>query len=464
MLFMVVSRKTSVVVLLVSLTVLLLVSLFPVKAANQITLKVVIGPDTEDNRAQNLVTLEKIKRFEAANPGIVCRPVPFTYTTRQDFFIKQASRTAPDVLDVWATECELLASRNWIIPLDDYIKTWDKADWVIPSAYDPFRYNGKIYGIPFAGYVKHVIYNKRMFRENGVPEPTLDWTWEDFLNAAVKCTDKEKGIAGFAPMTKGGEGGWALTDFIYQAGGECEVYENGKWKAVFDSPEAVTALQFLKDLKWKYDVLPANWSNGWTDVYNIFGSEKVAMVFDADWGRNVAINGQGMDPKDIGVAIMPKGPGPKGRHMGVQGGNFYVINALSTPEVQDAAWKWLTFELWDEEDIKALAASAADYRAQKQYRAQFEYIPLKPDSPYIKAREEVFAQNSDVLLSWGSEEFLMKLPETAHIEPPIEAQVLYAQFLAPVVQAVLSDKNADPAKLLKDANARFQKEYLDHVN
>ena len=58
----------------------------------------------------------------------------------------------------------------------------------------------------------------------------------------------------------------------------------------------------------------------------------------------------------------------------------------------------------------------------------------------------------------------MKLPETAHIEPPIEAQVLYAQFLAPVVQAVLSDKNADPAKLLKDANARFQKEYLDHVN
>lgn len=150
--------------------------------------------------------------------------------------------------------------------------------------------------------------------------------------------------------------------------------------------------------------------------------------------------------------------------MGVQGGNFYVINALSTPEVQDAAWKWLTFELWDEEDIKALAASAADYRAQKQYRAQFEYIPLKPDSPYIKAREEVFAQNSDVLLSWGSEEFLMKLPETAHIEPPIEAQVLYAQFLAPVVQAVLSDKNADPAKLLKDANARFQKEYLDHVN
>ena len=455
--------KTRRFVMAVSLIVVLMASLVPVMAAKQVTLKVVIGPDTEDNRAQNQVTLERIKRFEAANPGVVCKPVPFSYTTRQDFFIKQASRTAPDMLDVWATECELLAGRKWIIPLDEYIKTWEKADWINPSAYDPFRYNGKIYGIPFSGYVKHIIYNKQMFRENGVPEPTLDWTWDDFLNAAVKCTDREKGIAGFAPMTRGGEGGWTLTDLIYQAGGECEVYENGKWKAVFDSPEAVTALQFLKDLKWKYDVLPADWNAGWTDVYNIFGSEKAAMVYDADWGRNVAINGQGMDPKDIGVAIMPKGPGPKGRQMGVQGGNFYVINALSSPEVQAAAWKWLTFELWDEADIQALANSAADYRAQKQYRAQFEYIPLKPDSPYVEGRAKVFRDNADVLLSWGSDGFLLKLPQTAHIEPPIEAQVLYAQFLAPAVQAVLSDQKADPARLLKDANARFQREYLDNV-
>ena len=144
-------------------------------------------------------------------------------------------------------------------------------------------------------------------------------------------------------------------------------------------------------------------------------------------------------------------------------GNFYVINALSSPEVQAAAWKWLTFELWDEADIQALANSAADYRAQKQYRAQFEYIPLKPDSPYVEGRAKVFRDNADVLLSWGSDGFLLKLPQTAHIEPPIEAQVLYAQFLAPAVQAVLSDQKADPARLLKDANARFQREYLDNV-
>ena len=34
--------------------------------------------------------------------------------------------------------------------------------------------------------------------------------------------------------------------------------DDGKWKATFNSPEAANALQYIKDLKWKYDVLPTN--------------------------------------------------------------------------------------------------------------------------------------------------------------------------------------------------------------
>ena len=456
-------KRITVLLMLVALIVFTTASVCFVNAASTIELKVVIGPDTPDHKASNQVTMEKIKRFEAANPGIKCKPVPFTYTTRQDFFIKQASHTAPDVIDLWATECPMLVDKGWVVPLDSYIKKWDKADWVIPSAYDPFRLNNKIYGIPFTGYIKHVVYNKKMFKDKGIPEPSLNWTWTEFINAAVKVTDKEKGVAGFAPMTKGSEGGWGLTDFIYQAGGEIESYKKGKYTAVFDSPEAIQALQFLKDMKWKYDVLPANWSNGWTDVFNVFGSGKAAMVLDGDWGRNVAINGQGLDPKDVGVALMPKADGPKGRQMGVQGGRFYVINAFCPAKNRAAAWKWLTFELFDQAELDALRASAADFRKQKQYRAQFEYSPLKPSSPYNKLKAQIFQENSDVLLSWGSDDFLTNLPKTAHTEPPVEAQVVYGEVLAPIVQAVLSDKNADPAKLLKDAKVKFQKDYLDNA-
>ncbi len=457
-------RRVMLLGMLVTLIVLTVGTMVWVNAADKtIQLKVVIGPDTPDNKAQNQATLERIKRFEKANPGVKCIPVPFTYTSRQEFFIKQAAHAAPDVLDVWATECELLVSKKWIVPLDSYLKKWDKYDWHLPNSFDPFRLKGKIYGVPFSGYVKHVIYNKQMFKDKGVPEPSINWTWDDFINAAVKTTDKEKGIAGFAAMTKGSEGGWALTDLIYQAGGEIETYKNGKYSAAFASPEAISALQFLKDMKWKYDVLPANWSNGWVDVYNVFGSGKAAIVFDADWGRNVAINGQGMDPKNVGVALMPKGNGPKGRQMGVQGGRFYVINAFCPAKSRDAAWKWLTFELWDQGNITGLLNEAEEARKNKQYRAQFEYFPLKPSSPFYKEWANAFAKNSDVLLSWGSEEFLSLLPKTAHTEPPIEAQYVYGQVLSPIVQEVLSNKNADPAKLLKDAAAKFQKDYLDKV-
>ncbi len=456
-------KKLMVLLFITALLALAMASVFQVSADNTIELKVVIGPDTPDNKAQNQATLERIKRFEAANPGIQCKPVPYTYTTRQNFFIMQAAHNAPDVMDVWATECPMLVAKGWIVPLDSYLKKWDKYSWYSPNSFDPFRLNRKIWGVPWTGYIKHVIYNKRMFKEKGVPEPSLHWTWKDFTAAAVKLTDKEKGIAGFAPMTRGSEGGWALSDFIYQAGGEIETYKNGKYIATFGSPEAIRALQYLKDLKWKYDVLPANWSNGWTDVFNVFGSGKAAIVWDGDWGRNVAINGQKLDPKDVGVALMPKGDGPKGRQAGVQGGRFYVINAFCPPKNRDAAWKWLTFEFWGDANITRLENEAAEARKNKQYRAQFEYFPLKPSSPFYKQWEATFAKNSDVLLSWGDDAFLNALPKTAHTEPPIEAQIVYGDVLAPIVQAVLSDRNADPAKLMKEAAAKFQKQYLDNV-
>lgn len=47
-------------------------------------------------------------------------------------------------------------------------------------------------------------------------------------------------------------------------------------------------------------------------------------------------------------------------------------------------------------------------------------------------------------------------------EEPMCAQELYA-VIDKIVQEVLTNKNADCAKLVKDANADFQQNSLDHV-
>jgi ABC-type glycerol-3-phosphate transport system substrate-binding protein len=427
--------------------------------AQTVELKVQLNRDTPENKARIAATMDRIKRFQAAYPNITVKGVNIEYDNQGEFFVKQAAGQAPDVLTVWATEASLLSSKKWALPLNSYIDSWAKKDWYDPNSFAPFTIKGTIYGVPENNYVKHVLYNKKLFAAAGVPFPKNDWTWDDFLNAAVKTTDKAKGIAGFAPMGKGGEGGWGFSDFIYQAGGEVETIKDGKAYSSFDSAEALTAAQFLKDLKWKYDVLPAKWDNGWGDVFNIFGAGQAAMVFDGDWGRAIAINNLKMDPKDIGIVPMPKGKGPKGRQAGVLGGTYWIINAgtAKTKAVQDAAWKWIDFERYDDAGLKDVQSQIDDARANKQFRAQFVYTPLKSTSTYAMKEKAILAANPDAAVVWGDDAFLSALTATAHVEPSVEAQKAYDPYLVSVLQGIFSDKNADPAKLLKEQSAKFQK-------
>jgi multiple sugar transport system substrate-binding protein len=433
--------------------------------AATVTLKVPVPRDTPENKSRLQAEMDKITRFQAANPGITCQAVNFEYDNTGDFLVKQAARQAPDVMSVWATEAQMLVSKKWIISLDSYITTWDRKDWYNKDAYLPFLVSGVRYGVPDQNYIKHVLYNKALFAAKGVPAPKADWTWDDFVSAAVKTTDKAAGVAGFAPMGKGAESGWGFTDFIYQAGGEVERIDNGKAYAAFDSVEAIKAAQLFKDLKWKYDVVPSNWANGWGDVFNVFGAKQTAMVLDADWGRNVVVNNFKMDPANVGLALMPKGPGAKGRQSGVLGGTFLVINGLAKgKDVQDAAWKWITFERWDDGNLALVQSQINDARANGQYRAQFQYSPLLPGSPYVTKERALLVNNPDAAVAWGDAAFLSALPKTAHIEPPVAAQDAYGKYLANVVQALFTDQNADPAALMKDAAKRFQAEVLDPLN
>jgi ABC-type glycerol-3-phosphate transport system substrate-binding protein len=429
-------------------------------------LKVQINRDTPENAYRISADMAKIKRFEAKYPSIKVTPVNIEYDNTGEFFVKQAAGQAPDVLKVWATEAQLFVNKKWAVPLDDYISKWAKKEWYNPDSFLPFTVKGKIYGVPEDNYVKHVIYNKKMFAAKGVPTPKNDWTWDDFIKAAVATTDKAAGVAGFAPMGKGAESGWGFSDFIYQAGAEVEQMKDGKWYATFDSPEAIAAAQLLKDLKWKYDVLPANWANGWGDVYNVFGAGQAAMVLDADQGRNIAINSLKMNPKDIGVVPMPKGTTSKGRQAGVLGGTYWVINGGSakTKAVQDAAFLWIDFERYDDAGLALVESQIKDARANGQYRAQFVYQPLVPGAPYIAKERALLEKNPDAAVAWGDDAFLKALPKTAHIEPPAAAQDLYGKYLANIVQTILSDKNVDVAALMKDYNAKFQKDILDPLN
>ena len=94
-------------------------------------------------------------------------------------------------------------------PLDSYIEK-EGADYK-NNFYDAlWPYNSKgdsVYGIP-VGFTTHALfYNKDIFAQAGVAEPTNDWTWDDLMAAAKTINQKGDGGEGVSfPMKPGSYG------------------------------------------------------------------------------------------------------------------------------------------------------------------------------------------------------------------------------------------------------------------
>ena len=99
------------------------------------------------------------------------------------------SNDMPDVMYMW----NYPAYAGGLEPLDSYIEG-EGADYK-ENFYDTLwnynSYDGSTYGIPI-GFTTHALfYNKDIFKEAGIDEPTNDWTWDDVKTAAKTTTESE---------------------------------------------------------------------------------------------------------------------------------------------------------------------------------------------------------------------------------------------------------------------------------
>jgi raffinose/stachyose/melibiose transport system substrate-binding protein len=138
-----------------------------------------------------------IKVFEQRNPGIKIEFTPFRQTEYNT--ILSSALTAgkgPDIIHLRAYGgLEQFAAPGFLAALDDKVpelKRFPLQTMVGARA----RKDGKIYGVPFATQTLVVFYNKKIFRDAGVPFPKAPWTWDDYVATAKKLTNKEKGIYG----------------------------------------------------------------------------------------------------------------------------------------------------------------------------------------------------------------------------------------------------------------------------
>ncbi len=415
------------------------------------------GPKETDKVAVKRLK-EDIARFNKIYPEIEIRWTDRPYAP-DSFSTSMAGGTAEDVISIFATE-GYVAERGYALDLTELIANWEYKDQLNKDVLAPFVRKGRVYALPANGYLMGLLYNKKLFKAAGLLDSQgnakAPADWDEFVAAAKKLTDKQKGIAGFGIMGNGAEAGWGFLNWVWQAGGDFQKEENGVWKAVFDRKEAVEALEFIQDLRWQHDVLQATLLATSQDLMTRFASAQIGMMFAAQDRIPALVNQYNMKLEDIGMALLPAGPAGRANQMG---GNYYIINPNRPREVQEAAFKWSTWRILGTADPERIKENGEDLRRQGQINA-LTALPIFTGQIDKKAREAA-AEYKDVLVDFP--EVWNEAAKYMHPEPPFFCQQLYSEYLGPAVQATLTEKNADPKTLLAKAARGFQERFLNTV-
>ncbi len=259
----------------------------------------------------NPIRKEQIKAFEAKHPDIEVINDPGADPQR--LLTQLAGDVPPDVMALYDPQSvRLFAKNNVLLDLTPYIAKYHiPADKLYPSLSPYVRYGKKVVGIPENCGPYVLFYNRKLFREAGLPYPKPNWTWDECLAAAKKLT-KYKIVNGRrVPDQKGlfvNNGDWWFFIWMYNG----HLYSPDGKRCLMDSPEVKRGIRYWADLRLKYHVMPTTSESqsmaptgAWGTDALLFRSSKVAMTLNGRW---LCIQYREQKDLDWDVVSAPHGP------------------------------------------------------------------------------------------------------------------------------------------------------------
>ena len=205
-----------------------------------------------------------IDLFERSNPDI--HVVNDTNVGNPDIgdqliLTQLAGDFPPDVMALYTPEnIRSFTQNDLLLDLRPYIKKYHiHIDDLWPQV-KPYMYDkDKIIGISENCYALTVFYNKKLFREAGVPFPRPHWTWDECLDAARKLT-KYKTVNGRQVTVQKGLYIVDLPDiFVWMYGGKM-FSDDGK-RCLIDEERAMRGIRYWSDMRLKYKSDPVGERN-----------------------------------------------------------------------------------------------------------------------------------------------------------------------------------------------------------
>lgn len=390
-------------------------------------------------------------QFEKANPDIDVIGVEYEWTG-PTFAVQLAGGSLPDVFTVPFTDAKTLLENGQLTDVTEEMDSLGYTERFNPIILDAVTDSeGNHFGFPRQAYAMGLHYNRDLFEAAGLDPDSPPTTWDEVREAAKAISDAT-GKAGYAQMTMNNTGGWQLTAGTVAHGGRTQVDNgDGTYTSTINNPGTVADLEFLHDLRWEDNSMGSNFLLDWGTINQEFAAGNIGMYTSGSDVYTALVRDFGMDESLYGLTIVPTDgddPGTLG------GGDIAVISPTVDDETKAASVKWIDWyymqKLLDEDAAKADAKALAE----SDQAVGTPVLPVLDQETYVKSQEWI-AEYVNVPVAQMQPFFDNIFTQTPVAEPKGKTQEIYA-LLDSVVQAVLTDENADIDALLTRADEDAQ--------
>jgi multiple sugar transport system substrate-binding protein len=394
----------------------------------------------------------QISQFQAKYPWITVSPEEYNWTA-PTFTAALAAGTLPDVFTIPFTDGKGLIAQHQIVNLDSRLRALPYVDKFNPNVLvNGQDADGKIWAVPTAAYGMSLTYNRTLFKEAGLDPDKPPTTWEE-VRAAAKTIAEKTGKAGFSEMATENTGGWQLTTATYARGGRVQtVGDDGKVTATINNPATKAALQYLHDLRWTDNAMGSTFDYAWGSINQAFAAGQIGMFTGGSDLYTAMVQNNGLKADDYGVTTIPLASDPNAGVLG--GGTLAAVNVNTTEEERDAAINFIDFYYMNKLLTQEGAVADAEALKANNQPVGVPALPIFDKATYDES--QIWIKDFINVPTAQMTAFTSKIFDQPVVtEPTAHTQELYAA-LDPVVQAVLTDQNANIDALLDAANTQVQ--------
>jgi multiple sugar transport system substrate-binding protein len=314
------------------------------------------------------------KAFEAENPDIRMKLLYWPGANYEDKIkLVMAAGTAPDLLSAQDEPFPNYCKLGQFEDLTPYIERHREEyarDRFFDTSLEAFVYEGRQRALPWNGGQLMVYYNKKLFREAGLPDPPpRDWTMDQFTEYMRRLTKDYEGDGRIDQFGYEINGNWMYSVIPYVWIYGTDVIDPSMTRCTLNNEQGIAALQWLRDLRYRLHVAPQ--AAEFTGAGGaIFMTGKLGMEINGPWRLPF------MRETDVEWDVWHMPIGPTGERW--TRGTWDGMAMYRGSKVKEQAWRFMRYATGEKGQLMvAEAGRAVPPRKSAAYSDAFR----RPDTP-----------------------------------------------------------------------------------